>query len=174
LSITPAKATLLLCLLNGAQVIGQVVLGWVSDWVNVFVLLIVSTLAPALLSGILWYLANSFSHLLVFTLLYGLFAGGYSVLWPRFITCLTEDSATSLWLYGLLAFQRGLGNIVAGPISVELLKMATTPTNTNQSAAYRGVILFVAISLVISSFGSLGWLSQMRGRKKFSVTETPS
>lgn len=128
-----------------------------SDWANVFLLLGISTFGSALISGFLWYLSNTFDMLLAFSILFGLFAGGYSVLWPRFIAVLTENPATGLWLYGLLAFQRGLGNILAGPISVALLKMMAKFVREDEAAAYRPLILFVVATLVISSFGGFGF-----------------
>jgi MFS family permease len=155
-------------LLNGAQVIGQIILGWVSDFVNVFVLLVTSTICSALLAGFLWFLAADFGQLLAFSMLYGLFAGGYSVLWPRFVTVLTKDSATSLWLYGLLAFQRGLGNIAAGPISVALYRMSSG-FNKDPSSGYRGMILFVAAAFLVSSCGGTGFYWQRKQKRRIST-----
>jgi MFS family permease len=146
---------LLICVLNGSQVIGQIALGWVSDWVNVYLLLTLSTFGSAAIAGVLWYMAKSFDWLLAFSMLFGLFAGGYSVLWAGFNAALTDNPATGLWLYGLLAFQRGLGNILAGPISVGLFKITSKYASPLQPAAYKPTIIFVVITLLVSSLGGL-------------------
>lgn len=156
-----------MCLFNGAQVIGQVVLGWVSDWINVFLLLGVSTLGSAAIAGFLWYPATAFGHIVAFSILFGLFAGGYSVLWPRFIAVLTQNPATSLWLYGLLAFQRGLGNIVSGPISIALFKHSAKHAESDKSPkAYKTLIIFVVVCLSISSLGGLSYCFGARTPKQ--------
>jgi MFS family permease len=170
LQISPAKAAVLICVLNGSQVVGQIALGWVSDWVNVYLLLTVSTFGSAAIAGVLWYMARSFNWLLIFSMLFGLFAGGYSVLWAGFNAALTDNPATGLWLYGLLAFQRGLGNILAGPISVALLKLTSKYENPDQPAAYKPTIIFVVITLLISSLGGMAHFSPQRQR---STTPKP-
>jgi MFS family permease len=123
--------------------------------VNVFLLLTISTFGSAVIAGVLWYMAKSFEWLLVFSMLFGLFAGGYSVLWAGFNATLTDNPATGLWLYGLLAFQRGLGNILSGPISVELFKLTSKYVSADQPDAYKPTIIFVVITLVVSSLGGL-------------------
>jgi MFS family permease len=141
--------------LNGSQVAGQIIIGWVSDWTNVFLLLSLSTFGSAAIAGVLWFMAKSFDWLLAFSLLFGLFAGGFTVLFASFNKVLTDSPATGLWLYGLLAFQRGLGNILAGPISVELFRMTSRYSLPDRPAAYKPTIVFVVVSLVLASLGGL-------------------
>ncbi|KAF2434651.1 MFS general substrate transporter [Tothia fuscella] len=172
LSISPARATLLLCLLNGSQILGQVLLGWLSDWVNSFFLLVVSTLSSAIIAGLLWYMATGFMHLLAFSILFGFFAGGYSVLWPRWAKVLIDHEPTELWIYGLLAFQRGVGNIAAGPISVALIKMTAKFAKENEAASFRALIYFVVITLIVSSLGALSYFCpQIPAQHKRFITQ---
>jgi MFS family permease len=156
-AIRPARATLLLCLLNGSQIMGQVLFGYFSDSINSFFLIVVSTLSSAIIAGLLWYNATGFVHLLVFSILFGFFAGGYSVLWPRWAKVLIDHDPTELWIYGLLAFQRGLGNILAGPISVSLIRMTAKYAKEDESASFRPLIFFVVATMVISSLGALAY-----------------
>jgi hypothetical protein len=131
-------------------------MGYVSDHVNVHLPNVGSTISSAIIVYTLWLLAKSFGQLLAFSLCYGLFAGGYSVLYPRFVTTLTEDSATGLWLYGIFAFERGLGNVVAGPVSGLLLQGRSTGLSSDPSA-YKPLIIFVGSAFIVSGFGGVGW-----------------
>jgi ATP/ADP translocase len=83
--------------------------------------------------------------------LYGLFAGGYSVLYCRFVTALTDKPAAGLWLYSIFEFQRGIGNLVGGPVSGILAK------NVHTAAKYENLILFVGFAFLVSSLGGLSY-----------------
>jgi MFS family permease len=182
LSIGTFPSILLLCLLNLAQVVGQVASGYLSDTSSIFVLLMISTLGSAL-TCLLWYFATNITLLAIFAGLYGIFAGGYSVFFSRFVSALSHDASTSLWLYGIFAFQRGLGNVAAGPLSALLLqKMVHQPVSDmpamnvpmtmamgnssmveimqqNQlalSLGFRKLIIFVGGGLLLATFGGIG------------------
>jgi MFS family permease len=149
---------------------GQVLFGHFSDSINSFFLIVVSTLSSAIISALLWYNATGFVHLLLFSLLYGFFAGGYSVLWPRWAKVLIDHDPTELWIYGLLAFQRGLGNILAGPVSVSLIRMTAKYAKENETAAFRPLIFFVVATMVVSSLGALAYfLPQVPPRFKLFI-----
>lgn len=165
LKIDPTLSTMLLCLLNLAQVMGQLTLGWISDKVNIFLLVVLSTAGSGIVSCGFWMSATCLAHLVAFSILYGAFAGGFSVLYARFVSCLTEDPAIGLWLYGMFAFQRGLGNTVSGPISSELLKLVSEKLKTDPPAAYRPLIMFVGLSLVVAAFGGVGFFFQRKQQR---------
>lgn len=161
LAITPTKAILLFGILNLAQVIGQIVIGWLSDYANIFILLVASNLG-SLAACALWLTATGFNHLIIFSALYGLFAGGYSVLVTRFVSALTSDAHTGLWLYGLLAFQRGVGNVASGPLSAFLLMSIDSQKGGNTVMGFRNLIYFVGACLLAASVGGLGFLWRHR------------
>jgi len=96
LSIPPHKGILLLCLLNFAQVLAQLALGYVSDKQPLTILIFISTFVSAVTVFTLWYLAPFFSTLVLFSLTYGLFADSYVALYPRFISSLTTYADTSI------------------------------------------------------------------------------
>jgi hypothetical protein len=52
-----------------------------------------SCLTSGLVVLLLWGFSSSLAPLVFFGILYGLFAGDYSVLYSRFATALTKDSA---------------------------------------------------------------------------------
>jgi hypothetical protein len=157
ISIPSLKAVLLLSLLNVSQIVGQLIMGYVSDHANVHLPNFASTLGSGIIAYTLWLLAKRFSYLVAFSLCYGLFAGGYSVLYPRFVTALTDDPATGLWLYGIFAFERGLGNVLAGPISGLLIRDGASTIPSSDASSFKPLILFVGSAFIFSAFGSVGW-----------------
>jgi MFS family permease len=161
LSITPTKAILLFSILNLSQIISQIAIGYLSDHTNTFLLLVASNIG-SIIACVLWVTATGFNHLIFFAILYGLFAGGYSVLMARFVSTLTVDTPTGLWLYGVFAFQRGIGNVASGPLSAVILRMVETSHKQDLAAGFRELILFVGICLIAASIGGLGFFWRHR------------
>jgi len=125
-------------------------MGYLSDRFEPIAPMIGSTLYSC--AVVLWWRSSkSFASLLTFCLLYGLFAGGYSVLYCRFVTALTDKPAAGLWLYSIFEFQRGIGNLVGGPVSGILA------SNVHTAAKYENLILFVGIAFLVSSLGGLSY-----------------
>jgi len=82
---------------------------------SVYIPLAISSICTAVAVYTLWLLGTHFSTLAGFAVVYGLFAGGFNVLYAGFATMLSdEDANAALWVYGLLAFDRGLGTLCLG------------------------------------------------------------
>jgi MFS family permease len=156
LSITPSLAVALFVTLNLSQVASQIAMGYLSDYANVFVLLVASNVG-SIIACILWVTATGFNHLVIFAVLYGLFSGGYSVLVTRFVTALTADQPTGLSLYGVLAFQRGIGYVASGPLSAYLIKVMQDNSQGDFSEGLRKLIFFVGACLIAASLGGTGF-----------------
>jgi MFS family permease len=153
LSLSALSSTLLLSLLNLATIFGQIVLGLASDHMDVYTLLFFSSSVSGLSVYLLWGLSKSFVPLLMFTLVYGMAAGGYSVLWSRFSTRVVgEDSEMMMTLFGLFSFGRGVGSILSGPISSVLLG---GPESFDRYAIgkYEKMVIFAGATLMVSSAG---------------------
>jgi MFS family permease len=158
LKVSSSKGVIVICLLNLSQVLSQIAIGWLSDCTNIFALLLLSSIGSAIFGCVLWYVASGFGHLVAFALTYGLFAGGYTVLYTRFCSACADDPPTTLWLYGIFAFERGIGNVVAGPISAALLHRFQRQLNsTHSSYAYRELGLFVGACMLASALGAFGY-----------------
>jgi hypothetical protein len=155
IGLSASKAASVLSALNIAQIIGQISMGYLSDRSNTIFLMMGSTLSSGVAVLCIWGFSKNFDSLLIFGLLYGLFAGGYSVLYCRFATALTGRRATVLWLYSILEFQRGAGNIIGGSVSGLLAKEPLDLTGYGV-IKYEGVILFVGVGLLVSSLGGAG------------------
>jgi len=153
LNLPPLSSTLLLSLLNLATIFGQIVLGLASDHMDVHIPLFFSSFASGLSVYLLWGLSKSFAPLVMFALVYGMAAGGYSVLWSRFSTRVVgEDSAMMMTLFGLFSFGRGVGSILSGPISSVLMG---GPESIDRYAIgkYEKMVIFVGATLMVSGAG---------------------
>lgn len=66
----------------------------------------------------------------------------------------------------MFAFQRGVGNIVSGPISSELLKTVRGRLESDPAAAYQPLILFVGMAFVVAALGGVGYFFQRREKRR--------
>jgi MFS family permease len=171
--------TIVFSLLNGTQVFAQFVVGVASDKFKFspVVIAAVSSLVSASFL-VLWLYARSFAALLAFAIMFGFFAGGYSVLWPRLNISLTADKDTQLFLYGYLALGRGVGNIIAIAFSVFLMD-DTGHAAQDPISAFRGMILLALSVLFISGLIStislaMSWLRTRRTKSLMSSTSSLS
>jgi MFS family permease len=164
-SIPHVHGVLLLSLLNISSTVGRILMGYVSDITDIHLPLFLSSFLGALCAFFLWGMGNTIGMLIAFALIYGIVAGGYTTLYPRFSQAVApDDEQIELTVYGVLLFQRGLGNIVAGPVSSALVE-SNRSLGGYGFGKYEGVVLFVGVTLMCSSFGVLGKLYKPRFEK---------
>ncbi|RSM10837.1 hypothetical protein CEP52_003322 [Fusarium oligoseptatum] len=119
IGISGTLGALILAAQNLAIVMSQLIFGFILDRTNNMVLLIfISSFVSAAVSFTLWGFAHSFVTLLMFALLFGLFAGAFPVLWAKFGSVISEDPAL---IYSMMAFGKGIGNLATGPVTARLL-----------------------------------------------------
>lgn len=171
LSLSHAQGALLLALCSLAQVTGQIALGRLSDKVDMHILASLSAGVPAAAASLLWGPAKSFAPLATFALLYSGFGGGYSVLWSRVTTYMSDDPSTAMVIFGIFSFERGFGAMLAGPISTWLLA-DTIDISDYGLARYRAVIQFVSVTMALSSFSGLGYFWLPPVRRKILTTKS--
>jgi hypothetical protein len=94
--------------MNLAQIGGQVGTGLIADKYAPHIPMSFSTFFSALIAFLLWGFSKSLGSLLTFAILYGLLAGGYSILYCRFATALTDERATGLSCTASLNFNEEL------------------------------------------------------------------
>lgn len=126
LSLPPRSGPLLLALMSIAQVLGQSSFGYLSDKGTtssrrLTLLSLASTLISAAAMLALWGTARSLAPLCVFAVIYGFFGTGYTALWGRMGMHVTRDGGSAFMAFGLFNAGKGLGNVLAGPISGGLL-----------------------------------------------------
>ncbi|PMD60380.1 MFS general substrate transporter [Hyaloscypha bicolor E] len=158
IGLNNAQSTLALSFLNTSQIIGQIGIGYLSDHHSIYIPLFLSPFFSALCTFLLWGFAKSFSPLTIFSILYGIFSGGYSVLYCRFATSL---ATTGLWLYSIFDFQRGVGNIVGGVVSGVLVKGGVVEVSYGVRR-YQWLVVLVGGSMFVSCLGGFGWFVKDR------------
>jgi MFS family permease len=116
------NGALLLRLVRVSQVAGQFMSGFLSDKkISLDALLAASFSVAAIAASSLWGLGRSFPPLIFFVLLYGFFGAGYTALWARMVTAVSEEPSASQAMFGLFCCGKGIGHILAGPIRASLL-----------------------------------------------------
>ena len=153
-----ARGALVLALINLTAVFGQIAFGYFSDnRIPVQVLLFGSPTVCGVAIFTLWGLARSLPPLIIFSLIYGFFGGGYVVLWARMGTFLNKDDPTvALTTFGVFAFLKGIGNVAAGPISSALI-IQTTELQQYAIGRYRGIVIYTGVCMFASSLAMVVW-----------------
>lgn len=169
LSLPSFAGPLLLALFNLFQSFSNVLLGYLSDNFPVPSLLFISSLSSGLCVFLLWGLVPFTTPLLpllvLFAVLYGATAGGYTALYARMATALTADEETKRTLYGVWCFERGVGNVLAGPLSGVLVG-AVVEMGAFGAGRFAGLVAFTGACLVGSAVAVIGGLLPERGRKE--------
>ncbi|EJD38780.1 MFS general substrate transporter [Auricularia subglabra TFB-10046 SS5] len=155
LGFSATMASLTAALINGASVPGAILIGWASDKYNIRVIILASTTSSAAAVFLLWGLSNSVAALLVFATLFGFTAGGrilIDVASLRDHRVDSEDSKVSNAVFSLMGASRGIGNVLAGPISAALL--AKEDYIHFGSLNYGPLILFTGSVMLASTVGA--------------------
>lgn len=153
LGLAGTMGALVLAANNLASVMGQVSFGYLCDRINnVLILVFVSSFTSSVAAFSLWGLAHSLGALLAFSLIYGWFAGAFPVFWQKFGSTLSQDPQPIL---SLMAFGKGVGNIVTAPIAAGLM---TQPLSSGYGLGkFQALILFLGALMFCSSLCILGW-----------------
>lgn len=132
--VSQTSATLLLTLFNIPGIASSSFFGYLSEnkhfRLSTTTVTSVSAAGSALAAFVLWGLTTqgSFALLVVFSIVFGFFAGGYSATWGGVINELEQEAARSNeaidsgMMYGLLNGARGIGYVTGGLVGVPLLE----------------------------------------------------
>lgn len=156
LSLSHTQGATLLALFGLAQTTGQITLGWVSDKVNIYVPVTLSLTASTLAVFIWWGPAKGMIRLSGFSLLYGSFGGGYTVLWARIGLYCTKDEKSVIAIYTIFSVMRGLGNVFSGPLSSMLL-LDDIEVAQYGLEKYKRVIILVGTGMALSLACCVGY-----------------
>lgn len=162
--LSPSIGALLLASNNLASTAGQLGLGYLSDnYSNIHILVFATTCVSAVSALAIWGFATSVLPLVVFSVLYGLCAGSYVIFWTKFGSILSEDPQP---VYSLMAFGKGIGNIMTGPVSAALL---TKPLTSGYGMGrFAPMIVFVGVLMMLSSL-QITWLPFVKLRKIYQA-----
>ncbi|KAM0814118.1 putative Monocarboxylate transporter 2 [Seiridium cardinale] len=122
-------SALTIIVVNISVTLGLVLMGFLSDRLQVTTCMIISAAGAATSVFLVWGLSASLPALYVFCVLYGLFAGSWASIWPAIMKEASQRSESDghgyvdpVMVQGYLCVGRGLGNVISGPLSDSLLK----------------------------------------------------
>ena len=167
--LSQTSATLLLTLFNLPGIISSSFFGYLSDNkhfpLSATTITAISALCSALSAFLLWGLTShgSMALLVLFSITFGFFAGGYSATWGGVINELEREAAQrneavdSGMLYGLLNGARGIGYVSGGLASVPLLKAGSSISvgSFGYETTYGPLIIFTGLSSIFGGWGLL-------------------
>ncbi|KAF5694880.1 monocarboxylate transporter 2 [Fusarium denticulatum] len=121
LDLGARSGAILLAVMSVSQVVGQFVFGYFSD--------------------------HSFPVLIGFTILYGFFGAGFTAIWARMSTTITDDATAGPIIFGLLCFGKGVGDVLASPIGGLLVYNSSALQHSSASeslipSSFHWVIIF--------------------------------
>jgi MFS family permease len=157
LDLTGKSGAVLLAAMSVSQVAGQFVFGYLSDRrVSVDVLACTSTVVAAVVSLFMWRLATSMPVLVGFAILYGFFGSGFTAVWARMSTAITDDVISSPIVFSLLNLGKGIGNVLTGPIGGLLVYNNSALQHSSAAAgltysSYRWVIILTGACMCASA-----------------------
>lgn len=163
LGASNSVSALTLILINVAAVVGCVVMGWMTDRWHITTCIFVSTLGSTLSVFLVWGFSTQLSLLLVFCVIYGLFAGSYTTTYPGIMRAVSksQQTADSTMVFAVLAAGRGIGNVACGPVSEALIRAGNVGQKGLYNSEYGPLVLFTGFSAAlggVSCFGrKLGW-----------------
>jgi predicted MFS family arabinose efflux permease len=157
IGLSSSQGALLLALLSISQVMGQISFGYLSDHrVNLNLLIMASTIVSAIASLALWGFARSLAALVAFSLVYGVFGAGYVAMWARMGSAVSNEPTAAMATFSLFCFGKGIGNVVAGPISAGLI-LPFTEKESYGAMKYKAVILFMGSCMLASTISVAVW-----------------
>lgn len=108
---------------------------------------------------LIWGFSTSIAPLYVFSIIYGVFGGGFSSCWATMVKRVQKkDSRAEMGLvFGAFAAARGIGCIASGPLTSALLKGGK---DWNAGAAYGTgyglLIVFTGVTALLGGFPGIG------------------
>ncbi|EXJ69718.1 uncharacterized protein A1O5_06789 [Cladophialophora psammophila CBS 110553] len=169
--LSQTSATLLLTLFNLPGIVSSSFFGYLSDNkccpLSATTVTAISAVSSALSAFLFWGLTSqgAMALLVLFSMTFGFFAGGYSATWGGIINELEHEAAQrneavdTGMLYGLLNGARGIGYVSGGLAGVSLLKAGSAASSSASGAGYETsygpLIIFTGLSTVFGGWGIL-------------------
>jgi MFS family permease len=162
LGASQLAGTLTVVLFNVMSVVGCLIMGSLTDRYEVTTCLSISAIGATLSVFLLWGFSISLPVLYIFALSYGLFAGSYTSIWPGILKEVKKRQAGSEigMVFSMLAAGRGIGSVVAGPLSEAILEGSKHTDGIARSSAYTsgyaGLVIFTGVTAMLGGLGFVG------------------
>ncbi len=157
-------ASLTLVLVNVSSVFGCIAMGYLVDRLNIATCIFLSAAGSSLGVLAVWGTTMSVAQLYVFCIIYGLFAGSYTTTYSGVVRMVTQRCTTADpgMVFGMACVARGIGSVVAGPLSSTLLKAGpVTAASVGYGSPYGAIIVFAGVTALAGgiSFPAMlaGW-----------------
>ena len=167
--LSQTSATLLLTLFNIPGIASSSFFGYLSDnkhfHLSATTVTCISAVSSALAAFLFWGLTSpgSMALLIIFSLTFGFFAGGYSATWGGVLNELEKEAAAENeaidtgMIYGLLNGARGIGYVSGGLAGVPLVRAGADrlPGVFAYGTRYGPLIVFTGLSSIFGGWGVL-------------------
>ncbi|KAH0376550.1 putative monocarboxylate transporter, partial [Aureobasidium melanogenum] len=178
--LSQTSATLLLTLFNIPGIASSSFFGYLSEnkhfTLSATTVTCISGLSSALSAFLLWGLTTqgNLATLVLFSITFGFFAGGYSATWGGLMNDLesearqSNEAIDSGMVYGLLNGARGIGYVAGGLVGVPLLKAGTEKyggiagSGFGVQSSYGPLIIFTGLASVFGGWGALWKWKKLR------------
>jgi MFS family permease len=160
LGLPSFSGALLLAVFSIASVPGSLFIGYLGDRFHPTTVILICSLGSTVAVLLFWGLAAEMALLLVFAVVYGFFAGGFSTTYSGILKemkRIDEGVETGL-VMGLLLGGRGVGFMAAGPASAALLQGGSRMiehAKWGYSTQYGPMIILTGATALL---GSWGWM----------------
>ena len=141
-------------------------MGFLTDRYHISTVLAISAFTSAASVFLIWGFATTAQILYIFSIAFGIFAGGYTASWT---SCAIEvqkgspDAAITV-IMGTMAAGRGFGCVLSGPLSEYLLGLGTFEAVGAYGTRYGSLILFTGFTALFGRFGLFGRLGMRAGK----------
>ncbi|KAF4341144.1 monocarboxylate transporter 2 [Fusarium beomiforme] len=161
---------ILLALFSLASVPGSLIHGMLGDKISGAKVILVSSLGSALPVFLLWGLDRHISTMVVFVILYGFFAGGFSATWSGALQEVkgTDETIDTSLVFGMLLGGRGLGFVVAGPLSGALISVGgslASGDSLGYATKYGPMILCTGVTAILGAWAPICKIGKSVGKK---------
>jgi MFS family permease len=125
IGLSSVTGPILLALFSLASVPGSLIHGLLGDKIASTKVIIISSLGSAIAVFLLWGMSHQISTMVLFVILYGFFAGGFSATWSSILQemKMADTKTDTSLVFGMLLGGRGLGFMLSGPVSGALVSI---------------------------------------------------
>ncbi|KAL8925028.1 MAG: hypothetical protein Q9208_003712 [Pyrenodesmia sp. 3 TL-2023] len=164
--MTGPQGTLMLALVNMGVVFGAMSAGALNDRMHVSSVMALCSIGAAGAVFLFWGLSVSLPMLCIFSLLYGLTAGGFSANYTGIVQRVRDSNAAadSGMIFGFLAAGRGIGAVASGPLSEALLHMQSWKGEAKLGYG-TGYGLLIVFTGTTAAAGGASWVLRRIGFK---------
>lgn len=158
IGLSTTAGTVLIAVFNCASIPGGMIIGSLGDHYSASTVVLISSVGSAIGVFIFWGLSGQLALLLIFAIVYGFFAGGFSSTWSGVLKEVKggDERIETGVVLGLLLGGRGIGNTISGPISGALLEGGWgAGKNIGYDTVYGPIIVFTGVT---SLLGGWGWI----------------